>query len=354
MAQFQEICLAQSVQKYGYSNYDKVAISLQRHPLLSENEASSWSAEQCKEAFNTLIKKEEIAIDVDAGNLETQDLVSLVRKLHARYITKLKQEIKIGEEEYGRILSSSKSVPQSELEVPSSTQDSTKEKSPSISTTQKQSPTPIHEEKPPEDVVDEIAVNFDANAADVSIKNEDVNEVPVSKAARGSRTRSSTLNTMVSTDTSMNDEAVVDQLVKRKPGRPSRRNTIRNEDKSPTPSVSADDNEAAVSLKRFQNAMGPVVSNIASHRYASVFLNPVSKKDAPNYGDVVKLPMDLKTIKMQLKSGEITSVSLFHRAVLLMLSNAVMYNPESSEVAKMAGEVFEHAEVRLPYQVCLF
>jgi len=85
-------------------------------------------------------------------------------------------------------------------------------------------------------------------------------------------------------------------------------------------------------------------NDIANHRYGPVFLNPVKVEDAPDYYDIIKKPMDLNSIKQRVKDGVITSTIEFHRDVMLMCTNSLMYNQEDSEVYPMALEMKEHAD----------
>lgn len=200
-----------------------------------------------------------------------------------------------------------------------------------------------------EDQIDEIAVEFDTETSESALKLDTPGTQKLGHSvseSRKTRTRSSTLNTVTSTDTAINDELAADQLLKKRGSRATRNSTARDEGKSPSLPSGNDDFDAAAALKRFQSTIMPVLNNIASHRYASVFSNPVSDKEAPNYSSVVKCPMDIKKIRAQIKSGELANLQAFQRAVVLMLSNAVMYNPEEGEVTKMATELFDHAEVR--------
>lgn len=167
---------------------------------------------------------------------------------------------------------------------------------------------------------------------------------------RITRTRSSTMNTVAS-DVVMREEQVTPQVpVKKRAGRPSKKQALRAESKATSPAEStsmADEHETPVVSKRFQSTIMPVLGSINSHRYASVFASPVSDRDAPNYSTVIHYPMDLKTLRMQIKSGEISNVESFQCAIFRMLSNAVVYNSEDSEIAVMARDLFDHVEVSL-------
>ena len=91
--------------------------------------------------------------------------------------------------------------------------------------------------------------------------------------------------------------------------------------------------------KRFQNMITMLHSQISQHRYGNIFHNPIRKAEAPDYHDIVKRPMDLKTIKSRIKDGLISNSLEFQRDVYLMFANALMYNRPGSDVFHMAEEV---------------
>ncbi|XP_041476349.1 bromodomain-containing protein 8-like isoform X5 [Lytechinus variegatus] len=74
----------------------------------------------------------------------------------------------------------------------------------------------------------------------------------------------------------------------------------------------------------------------ASHKYASVFLHPVTEDIAPGYCSIVHQPMDLITIKKKIENGTIRTTEAFHRNILIMFQNAIMYNSSDHDVHNMA------------------
>ena len=96
--------------------------------------------------------------------------------------------------------------------------------------------------------------------------------------------------------------------------------------------------------KRFQNMIGMLHSQISQHRYGNIFHNPIKKSEAPDYHDIVKRPMDLKTIKARVKDGLISNSLEFQRDIFLMFANAMMYNRPGSEIYMMAEEMMTSSE----------
>lgn len=82
-----------------------------------------------------------------------------------------------------------------------------------------------------------------------------------------------------------------------------------------------------------------VHSQISQHRNGNIFHNPIKKSEAPDYYDIVKRPMDLKTIKARIREGQISSSAEFQRDVYLMFANSLMYNRPGSDIYTMAEEV---------------
>ena len=92
--------------------------------------------------------------------------------------------------------------------------------------------------------------------------------------------------------------------------------------------------------KRFQTLISLLHSQISQHRNGAIFHNPIKPSEAPDYHDIVKRPMDLKTIKMRVRDGSITNSLEFQRDVLLMFGNAMMYNRPGSSIYGMTEEVW--------------
>lgn len=77
----------------------------------------------------------------------------------------------------------------------------------------------------------------------------------------------------------------------------------------------------------------------ATHKFASLFFQPVTDEEAEGYSDVVYKPMDLQTIKRKIENGTIRSTVEFQRDIMLMFQNAIMYNSADHDVHQMAVEM---------------
>ncbi|KAI9017830.1 hypothetical protein BC832DRAFT_537055 [Gaertneriomyces semiglobifer] len=86
-----------------------------------------------------------------------------------------------------------------------------------------------------------------------------------------------------------------------------------------------------------------LLSKILDHRYAPVFASTSPFKH-PQYKVCVKHPTTLESVRTAVRKNLITTTPTLYRALLLIFTNAVMWNPESSEVVRMAGELREFVE----------
>lgn len=82
-----------------------------------------------------------------------------------------------------------------------------------------------------------------------------------------------------------------------------------------------------------------VYSRLATHKYASLFLKPITNDQAPGYHSIVYRPMDLQTIRKNVESGVIRTTAEFQRDVLLMFNNAIMYNKTNDHIYNMAKQM---------------
>ncbi|KAJ3190987.1 hypothetical protein HK101_008191 [Irineochytrium annulatum] len=97
----------------------------------------------------------------------------------------------------------------------------------------------------------------------------------------------------------------------------------------------------------FKRTCNMVWSTFKEHRYGNVFMKTLKEEKAPRYTELIKKPMNLSTIKNRIRDEEITTVKEFHRDVLLMFANAIMYNREDSDMYEMAQAMKGDCETEL-------
>ncbi|CAL4076910.1 unnamed protein product, partial [Meganyctiphanes norvegica] len=110
---------------------------------------------------------------------------------------------------------------------------------------------------------------------------------------------------------------------------------------SPASTYYGDENDAEKAYRAWKKPIMILWNEIAAHKYASVFLRPITDEQAPGYHDVIHRPMDLKTIKARIENGTITNTSEFQRDIMLMFLNATMYNTSDHNVHQMASRMMK-------------
>ncbi|XP_060600673.1 bromodomain-containing protein 8-like [Ruditapes philippinarum] len=100
------------------------------------------------------------------------------------------------------------------------------------------------------------------------------------------------------------------------------------------------DTEDDKAYKSWKKSIMLVWRAAANHKYANVFLHPVTDDIAPGYSIVVKRPKDLTIIKRHIENGTIRTTSEFQRDMMLMFTNAIMYNNSNHDVYRMAIEMY--------------
>ncbi|KAI0268277.1 hypothetical protein BC834DRAFT_684695 [Gloeopeniophorella convolvens] len=99
--------------------------------------------------------------------------------------------------------------------------------------------------------------------------------------------------------------------------------------------------------KKFQTVIIMVHSQISQHRNGNIFHNPIKTSEAPDYYEIVKRPMDLKTVKARIREGQISNSAEFQRDVYLMFANSLMYNRPGSDIYTMAEEMMLESEAQI-------
>ncbi|TFY70157.1 hypothetical protein EVG20_g2845 [Dentipellis fragilis] len=127
---------------------------------------------------------------------------------------------------------------------------------------------------------------------------------------------------------------------------------IEEEDAAPSPGPSRRRGgrqhvEVTPASKKFQSVIIMLHSQISQHRNGNIFHNPIKNSEAPDYREIVKRPMDLKTIKMRIKDNTISNSAEFQRDVYLMFANSMMYNRPKSDIYNMAEEMMLESESQI-------
>lgn len=118
---------------------------------------------------------------------------------------------------------------------------------------------------------------------------------------------------------------------------------------SPASSIAYDDDR---DYKAWKKSVMLVYSRLAAHKYASLFLKPITDEQAPGYHSMVYRPMDLQTVRRNVENGNIKTTAEFYRDVMLMFCNAIMYNKSNDHVYNMARKMQQEGmqEIQILFQ----
>lgn len=86
-------------------------------------------------------------------------------------------------------------------------------------------------------------------------------------------------------------------------------------------------------------ACAAVWQSVHDEKISIPFRQPVQKKDAPDYFDVVKKPMDLATVRKNMESEVIKSPIEFYESMMQIVKNAFLYNAKNSDLWGLAAEL---------------
>lgn len=89
----------------------------------------------------------------------------------------------------------------------------------------------------------------------------------------------------------------------------------------------------------FQNSCLKTLNQLTNHRCSWPFLNPVDKEEVPDYYDVIKNPIDFKTIKEKITNDEYRTKIAFVSDVQQVFINAKSYNLKNTIYHKCANEL---------------
>merc|ERR1711907_266097 len=91
----------------------------------------------------------------------------------------------------------------------------------------------------------------------------------------------------------------------------------------------------------------PVIQNLMCKEFSPALRNPFNVKItkalardiAPGYHNIIKKPMDFRTIESKVRNGKYSRPSQFAADVTLVFDNCVLYNTAKSELSVWAEEL---------------
>ena len=101
-------------------------------------------------------------------------------------------------------------------------------------------------------------------------------------------------------------------------------------------------------FEKLYSVLKNIYNQLKSHPSSWPFLKPVSAADVPDYYEVVKNPMDFKTMGDKLKAKNYTSIKLFSFDMTQIFMNCRVYNDKLTEYYDCANnlEQFFHLKLR--------
>lgn len=84
------------------------------------------------------------------------------------------------------------------------------------------------------------------------------------------------------------------------------------------------------SLWPFHAFLHTVIQQLIAKDTGQIFIEPVDQDEVPDYGDIVKHPMDLQTMEIKIKDSEYDSLEAFEKDFNLMISNCLAYNSKET------------------------
>ncbi|KAL1884158.1 hypothetical protein VTK73DRAFT_6827 [Phialemonium thermophilum] len=108
--------------------------------------------------------------------------------------------------------------------------------------------------------------------------------------------------------------------------------------------------EENVGQEELYEALEKVLSELKAHtEYSTPFLNRVNKRDAPDYYNFIKQPMDLGTMTKKLKGLQYKSKAEFVADLNLIWDNCLKYNQDAGHpLRRMANGMRKEAEKLIP------
>ncbi|KAI5957283.1 SPT7 [Candida jiufengensis] len=107
-------------------------------------------------------------------------------------------------------------------------------------------------------------------------------------------------------------------------------------------------NDERVGQEELYEACEKVVTELRNFtEHSTFFLNKVSKREAPNYGLIIKKPMDLNTVLKKLKNLSYNSKKEFVDDLMLIWSNCLTYNADPKHFIRAHAVAMQKKSLKL-------
>lgn len=107
-------------------------------------------------------------------------------------------------------------------------------------------------------------------------------------------------------------------------------------------------NDERVGQEELYEACEKVVMDLRGYtEHSTPFLNKVSKREAPNYGLIIKQPMDLNTVTKKLKALQYNSKQDFVNDLMLIWNNCLTYNADPKHFLRTHATAMQKRTLKL-------
>lgn len=107
-------------------------------------------------------------------------------------------------------------------------------------------------------------------------------------------------------------------------------------------------NDDRIGQEELYDACEKVVVELRSYtEHSTPFLNKVSKREAPNYGLIIKKPMDLNTVMKKLKNLQYNSKQEFVDDIMLIWTNCLTYNSDPKHFLRVHAIAMQKKSLKL-------
>lgn len=90
------------------------------------------------------------------------------------------------------------------------------------------------------------------------------------------------------------------------------------------------------------------IRKISEQQYAWPFREPVNTEEVPDYLDVIKHPIDLKTMERKAKQDTYKTKQMLFNDVMLMCDNCRVFNEDGSQYTQCANRVERYTRSIMP------
>ncbi|UZJ56906.1 hypothetical protein CBS101457_006226 [Exobasidium rhododendri] len=96
--------------------------------------------------------------------------------------------------------------------------------------------------------------------------------------------------------------------------------------------------------RKNEKVLNMILQEVSNHTHGNLFHSAIKEQDAPDYYALIRHPLDIKTIKLKIKEGQIVNSTQLRRALNQMFANSLIYNRPGTEIHRMALEMRDAAE----------